>query len=86
MTITDVMNARAHAANTRHIELWDYDPATGLMLYHAIGPRGALTSQSVWLIEKFTFALFSGQQMPTSAKLSADNSVWDNRATSVTYS
>lgn len=51
--------------------------------YWAIGPRGAATSDAVWLIYKF---FYDSEGDFTHSLCSKDDVVYDNRATSVTYS
>lgn len=61
---------------------YDYD-AGNLLIYSGIAPQGAATSDAKWLIQKYTY---DGANNLTSIKTSKENVVWDNRATSVTYS
>lgn len=54
--------------------LRDYD-ANGLMIYVGIAPRGAATSDALWIIWKIGY---TGNNL-TSEKTSVPQSIWDNR-------
>ena len=57
--------------------------ANGQVEYHGIAKKGAATSDEAWMIEKFTYDASDREIARTT---SGENAIWDNRATSVTYS
>jgi hypothetical protein len=60
---------------------FDYD-ATGNTIYIGIAYRGALAGDAAWIIAKLTY---DGSNQCTQIQTSPEGSVWDNRATTVTY-
>jgi hypothetical protein len=60
--------------------LYEYDGSNNL-IYVGLAPRGALTSDAIWIIWNLTYT--SGNL--TSQKSSIPKVKWDDRATTVTY-
>lgn len=58
-----------------------YDGSNNL-IYIGIAPRGKLTSDSMWVIWKLSY---DGSNNLITVQTSSEYSIWDNRATTVTY-
>jgi len=79
MNAADIAIVRRYLGSRYPQTRVDYD-ADANAIYVGVAPRGALASESAWLIEKLTYT--NGNM--TLSQTSLENQIWDNRTT-LTY-
>ena len=68
-----------------YTRLYDYDAASGAMTYEGWAKAGIATSQALWAIRRYTYnANNAVTRIDWADGNSAQDNVWDNRAT-LTY-
>lgn len=83
MNLTELFLARLQY-NPAPLMQTRYDKNGGAnIVYVGYAPAGKATSEASWFIIKYTY---DGDNEPELRQVSSQASIWDNRATSVTYS
>jgi len=81
MNAADIAQVKLYFGKRYPQSRFDYDGSSNC-IYIAIAPRGSASSETAWLIFKLTY---NGSNLVTQVQTSPENSVWDDRATTVVY-
>jgi hypothetical protein len=81
MSFIDISMFRTSIGSRLVIDKVDYD-ADSNAIYLGYAPAGSLTSEPKWLIYKNSY---DGSNRYIGCTVSPHGSIWDNRATTVTY-